>query len=114
VNAVRAGTWRAHAEEVAWLPCEAWGIANRQRRMNEYIFPYKARTVGIAFARACLALDIADVTFDNLRREGMIRLLEWGLTLAQVREHALCDTLETLQRCHAAARTISESSGARC
>jgi hypothetical protein len=44
------------------------------------------------------------VTFDNLRREGMIRLFERGLTLAQVREHAVCDTLETLQRCHAAAR----------
>jgi integrase len=83
---------------------EAWSIVNRQRRATEYIFPDKAGSIGIAFARACLALDIADVTFDNLRREGMIRLFERGLTLAQVREHALCDTLETPQRCQAAAR----------
>jgi integrase len=86
---------------------EAWSIVNRQQRMNEYIFAYKARSIGIAFARACLALDIADVTFDNLRREGMIRLFERGLTLAQVREHSLCDTLGTLQRCQAAARPKS-------
>jgi integrase len=83
---------------------EAWEIVNRQPRPNEYIFPYQARSIGIAFGRACMALDITDLTFDNLRREGMIKLFECGLSLAEVRKYALCDTVETLQRCQAIAR----------
>jgi hypothetical protein len=83
---------------------EAWAIANRQPQSSQYIFPYKAKSIGVAFARACLVLGITDITFDSLRREGMIRLFERGLTLPEVRQHALCDTLETLKRCRAAAQ----------
>lgn len=31
----------------------------------------------------------------------MIRLFERGMNISEVREHSLCDTLETLQRCQA-------------
>lgn len=83
---------------------EAWDIVNRQPRHGQYIFPYKPRSIGIAFSRACMVLGVTELTFDNLWHEGIIRLFERGLSVAQVREHALCDTLETLQRCQEIAR----------
>ena len=33
----------------------------------------------------------------------MIRLFERGMSISEVRQHSLCDTLDTLQRCQAAA-----------
>jgi integrase len=74
----------------------AWAIIERQPRLSEFIFPYKAKSIGIAFMRACTAVGTPDLTFDNLRREGMIRLFERGMSISEVREHALCDTPETL------------------
>ena len=78
---------------------EAWDIVNRQPQAGQYIFSYKPRSIGIAFSRACMVLGVTELTFDNLRQEGMIRLFERGLNLTQVREHAVCDTPETLRRC---------------
>lgn len=81
---------------------EAWAIAIRQPRSSHLIFPYKAKSISVAFARACLTLGITNLTFDGLRREGIIQLFELGFALPEVRQYSLCDTLETLQRCHAA------------
>lgn len=83
---------------------DAWAIAIRQPQSSQFIFPYKAKSVGVAFARACQALGITDLTFDSLRHEGIIRLFERGFALPEVRQYALCATLETLQRCQAEAR----------
>lgn len=85
------------------MTTDAWSIIERQPRSSEFIFPYKAKSIGIAFKRACIAVGTPDLTFDHLRREGMIRLFERGMNISEVRQHSLCDTLETLQRCQAAA-----------
>lgn len=90
---------------------DAWAIIERQPRSSEYIFPYKAKSIGIAFKRACTAVGTPNLTFDNLRREGMIHLFERGMNISEVRQHSLCDTLETLQRCQAAAKPNLRTQG---
>lgn len=59
-----------------------------------------------------MVLGVTELTFDHLRHEGIIRLFERGLNVAQVREHALCDTLETLQRCQEIACPLTCGKGA--
>lgn len=86
---------------------DAWASIERQPKSSAYIFPYKAKSIGIAFKRACTAVGTPDLTFDILRREGMIRLFERGMNMSEVREHSLCDTLDTLQRCQAAQNPTS-------
>lgn len=43
---------------------DAWDIVNRQPRSGQYIFPYKPRSIGIAFSRACMVLGVTELTFD--------------------------------------------------
>jgi len=63
---------------------EAMDIIRRQPQASEYIFPFKASSVGNAFREACKALDIDDLHFHDLRHEGTSRLFESGLSIEQV------------------------------
>jgi len=48
------------------------------------IFPYNSRSVGTAFRRACMELHIEDLTFHDLRHEGISRLFEADWDIPQV------------------------------
>jgi integrase len=48
------------------------------------IFPYNSKSIGHAFRRACKELDIDDLTFHDLRHEGISRLFEADWDIAQV------------------------------
>ena len=66
---------------------DAWEIINEQRRASNStsrVFPYNPRSIGTAFRRACVDLDIEDLHFHDLRHEGTSRLFEAGLKIQQV------------------------------
>ncbi|WP_280514785.1 tyrosine-type recombinase/integrase [Methylocella tundrae] len=67
---------------------DAWEIIDEQRnrRSNECdrIFPYNGKSVGTAFRRGCVELNIEDLHFHDLRHEGTSRLFEAGFTIEQV------------------------------
>lgn len=63
---------------------DAFGIAMRQPRTGERIFPVTEGTISTIFPRACNALGIEDLAFHDLRHEGVSRLFEQGYTIEQV------------------------------
>lgn len=48
------------------------------------IFPYNSRSIGAAFRRACIELQIDDLHFHDLRHEGISRLFEADWDIPQV------------------------------
>jgi len=66
---------------------DAWELLMEQRHApdgnSKCIFPYKSRSIGTAFHRACDALGIEDLHFHDLRHEGTSRLFEAGLRIEQ-------------------------------
>lgn len=48
------------------------------------IFPYNSRSIGAAFRRACIQLQISDLHFHDLRHEGISRLFEADWDIPQV------------------------------
>lgn len=62
----------------------AFVIAMRQPRKSDRIFPVTEGTVSTIFPRACNALAIEDLTFHDLRHEGVSQLFEQGYTIEQV------------------------------
>lgn len=69
-----------------WVPLlgDAAKIIERQEREGALIFPYKADSVGAAFRRACIRLQINDLHFHDLRHEGTSRLFERGYQIHEV------------------------------
>lgn len=63
---------------------EAFTIAMRQPRTSDRIFPVTEGTISTLFPRATKALGIVDLTFHDLRHEGISRLFEQGYTMEQV------------------------------
>lgn len=63
---------------------EAAAIIERQERKGALIFPYKADSIGAAFRRACVRLQIEDLHFHDLRHEGTSRLFERGYQIHEV------------------------------
>lgn len=63
---------------------ESAAIIDRQERNGARIFPFKADSVGAAFRRACVRLQIADLHFHDLRHEGASRLFEQGYKIQEV------------------------------
>ncbi len=66
---------------------DAWAIFQEQKTIShhqELIFPYKERSVGTAFRRACRWLEIEDLHFHDLRHEATSRLFEAGLPIERV------------------------------
>lgn len=63
---------------------DAFEMVIRRARTSDRIFPVTEGTVSTIFPRACTALSIIDLTFHDLRHEGVSRLFEQGYTIEQV------------------------------
>lgn len=62
----------------------AQAVIERRPRVGERIFPYIPESVGNGFRRACQELKIEDLTFHDLRHEGISRLFERGYGIEEV------------------------------
>ncbi len=62
---------------------EAMALIDAMPRTCDRIFPYSCDAVSASFTRACQVLEIDDLTFHDLRHEGISRLFEMGRTQAQ-------------------------------
>jgi integrase len=74
----------------------AWEILQRQPKDQVRVFPYNPRSVTAGFQRVRNELDIQDLRYHDLRREGASRLFEQGYTIdevAQVTGHRNINTL---------------------
>lgn len=63
---------------------ESMSIIERQPKTEDCIFPYKSDSVEAAFRRAVKAAGIVDLSFHDLRHEGISRLFEQGYALQEV------------------------------
>jgi len=77
---------------------EAWEIMQRQPKISEYIFPYKSKSIGAAFTRACKLLGIIDLVFHDMRHEATSGLFERGYSIQEVQQFTLHESWATLQR----------------
>ena len=66
------------------LPLEAMRIIEGMPRKKDTIFPFSADAISANFTRACKLLSIEDLTFHDLRHEGVSRLFEMGLSIPHV------------------------------
>lgn len=70
------------------LPPEAMRLVLARRgddaKRTGRIFPHNESSVSTAFTRACQLLGIEDLTFHDLRHDGISRLFELGWTIPQV------------------------------
>lgn len=77
----------------------SFDIVMKQNKEKELIFPYNPRSVSAAFQRVRNKLNIDDLRYHDLRREGASRLFEKGYTIeevAQVTGHRNLNTLWTV------------------
>ncbi|MGL4604178.1 MAG: site-specific integrase [Iodobacter sp.] len=65
---------------------DAWLIVQAQPRVagEDSVFPFISNAVSNAFAKACDALNIIDLTFHDLRHEAASRLFERGYQIQEV------------------------------
>ena len=84
------------------LPPEALRLVLRRRGADQArtgrIFPHSADSISAAFTRAVAVLGIDDLTFHDLRHEGISRLFELGWTIPQVATVSGHRTWASLQR----------------
>ena len=66
------------------LPPDAAAVVDSMPKTTEQILPFTTDAIGAAFTRACKVLGIEDLTFHDLRHEGISRLFELGRTIPQV------------------------------
>ncbi|EAN0851385.1 site-specific integrase [Salmonella enterica] len=79
----------------------AWDIVIAQPKISEKIFPHKIGTFSEGFRRTRDRLEIPDIRFHDMRREGASRLFEMGFSIeevAQVTGHKNLKTLWTVYR----------------
>ena len=65
------------------LPEPALRVIRMMPRAKDQIFPYTTDAISAAFTRACHFLAIEDLTFHDLRHDGVSRLFEMGLGIPQ-------------------------------
>lgn len=65
------------------LPPEAIAVMDEMNE-GDRIFPFNSLTISSNFTRACALLGIEDLTFHDLRHEGVSRLFELGWTIPHV------------------------------
>ncbi|SDG34224.1 Phage integrase family protein [Pelagibacterium luteolum] len=63
------------------LPDPAIAVIESMPKLADQIFPYSTDAISAAFTRACQFLDIKDLTFHDLRHEGVSRLFEMGMNI---------------------------------
>lgn len=80
----------------------AWDIVMAQPRIsddpNERTFPYRAKSVSAAYARAKKELGIVGLRLHDSRREGASRLFEQGYSVPEVMQMTLHKTPNLLMR----------------
>jgi hypothetical protein len=79
------------------LTPEAVAIIEAMPRINERIFPYSSDSASTNWTRACELLEIEDLEYRDLRRDGISRLLEMGRDIAVVRLYSAHRTLAALE-----------------
>ncbi len=62
----------------------SFDIVLRQNQTNDLIFPYNSRSVSAGFQRVRNDLNIEDLRYHDLRREGASRLFEKGYSIEEV------------------------------
>ncbi|QFT93581.1 Phage integrase family protein [Roseovarius sp. THAF9] len=70
------------------LTDEALAVILSMPREGDFIFPFNARSVGAAWRRHRVRLNIRDLRFHDLRHEGITRLFEMGMPAAFVAKHS--------------------------
>lgn len=63
---------------------DAWVILQKQPKTDDRIFPYNPRSVSAGFQRVRNKLDIDNLRYHDLRREGASRLFEAGFSIEEV------------------------------
>lgn len=71
-------------QEVPLLGASFQIVKRQPRTADPRIFPVTDGTISSIFPRACQALGIVDLTFHDLRHEGVSRLFEQGYRIEQV------------------------------
>lgn len=80
------------------LFADAAAVVARQPRTGDRVFPYEAKSIGAAFARACQFLEIEGLHFHDLRHEATSRLFERGHSIQEVAQVTLHESWATLRR----------------
>ena len=80
------------------LTPRALEIILAQPRSDVLIFPYKTDSIRAAWAKACKKLGIDDLRFHDLRRTGLTRLIDAGLSDFEVRQISGHKDVKMLQR----------------
>ncbi|KGJ89808.1 site-specific integrase [Colwellia psychrerythraea] len=62
----------------------SYDLVKKQQETDDRIFPYNSRSVTAGFQRVRKALDITDLRYHDLRREGASRLFEKGYSIEEV------------------------------
>jgi integrase len=62
----------------------SYDLVNKQKKIDDRIFPYNPRSVTAGFQRVRNSLNIEDLRYHDLRREGASRLFEKGYTIEEV------------------------------
>lgn len=68
----------AGADTWCHVPDEAWALINSIPRSNDGPFPYSVTSINASFNKACKVLKIKNLSFYDLRDEGIARLFEMG------------------------------------
>jgi integrase len=63
---------------------DSLAILERQPKTSQYIFPFNSRSISSGFRHTRRKLQIADLRYHDLRREGASRLIEMGYTVEEV------------------------------
>lgn len=71
-------------DELVPIPSTAWEIIQSMPRIDECIFPFRPESISRSFARATERLGIINLTFHDMRHEGVSRLFELGLDIPEV------------------------------
>lgn len=77
---------------------QGWDIVQRQPRNSQYIFPFKGRSIGASFTRACKILGIKNLRFHDLRHEATSRLFERGYQIHEVQQFTIHESWADLMR----------------
>ena len=77
---------------------DAAAIVGAMPRLKDQVFPFRPRSVGTAFARACQMLGIEGLHFHDLRHEATSRLFERGYSIQEVSQFTLHESWATLKR----------------
>lgn len=71
-------------DQIVPLLGPAWDIIKNQPIIDECIFPYNRKSISTIFNNHCKKLEIANLRYHDLRREGISRLVEMGYGVEEV------------------------------